>query len=106
MNLKSYCDGWLQVNDCVSISVRDYGWGSDTYEGMIIKMGKEITVLFTDGDVCSYSLSDNKLSHLNARRSFIVTEKIIEVLERMEKQNTKLEEQKAKINACLGQLLQ
>lgn len=105
MDLKSYCDGELRVNDCVSISVSDYGWGSDTYQGMIISIKDQITVLFTDGDVCNYSRSSNKLRLLNARESLIVGDKILQVLEKIEHQNTKIEEQKSKINASLSKLL-
>jgi len=107
MNLRSYCDGELRVNDCVSVSVSDYGGWSSTYEGMIIDIGdKLITVLFTDGDICSYGRSANKLSLLRARDSLAVGDKILQVLEKIENQNIKLEEQKAKINASLSRILQ
>jgi len=94
---------WFQVNDCVSVTVRDYWGWSDTYEGMIIKVGRQITVLFTDGDIEKYGRSD--LTLLDANESYAVTEEILEVLECMENQNTKLEQQKAKINALLGHSL-
>ena len=94
---------WLQVNDCVSVFVDDCRWRSETYEGMIIKIGKQITVLFTDGDIEKYNRSDLEL--LDANRSFAVIEEILGVLECMENQNKKLEEQKSKINARLNQFL-
>ena len=102
---------WLQVNDCVSVSVSDPRWWSDTYEGMIINLGELITVLFTDGDVYKYEHTRNSITPLNVEKSLSVTEKILKVLEHKEEQNTKLEQQKAhleqqkaKVNEKLSQL--
>ena len=79
---------------------------------MIIDVGDVITVLFTDGDICECDNVINKLHPLGIERSLAVGEKIIEALEKMEKQNdtieeqkAKLNEQKAKINARLHKLL-
>ena len=65
-----------------------------------------ITVLFTDGDVEKYNQNSNKLKLLNVKESLAVGEKILEVLGKLEQQNTKIEEQKAKINTSLIKLLQ
>jgi len=74
---------------------------------MIIKMTEgKICVLFTDGDVCDYNRWSHKLKLLDVRRSLSVGDKILKVLENMENQNTKIEEQKSKINANLSKLFQ
>ena len=67
--------------------------------------GQKITVLFTDGNICSYYKEENSLRLLKPCDAFAVTDKIIKVLEHMDEQNTKLEQQKAKIKAHLGELL-
>ena len=72
---------------------------------MILKVSNKITVLFTDGDICQYDAGSNKLRLLRPGESLAVGEKILKVLKRMEEQNNKINEQKAKINASLGKLL-
>ena len=108
MDLKNYYESWLHVNDCVSLSIKDGRWDTNTYKGMIINVSNQlITVLFTDGDIHNYSHWNNKLIRLtNVHESLAVGEKIIKILTKVENQNTKIEEQKSKINASLSKLLQ
>ncbi|MEI6426212.1 MAG: hypothetical protein WCO66_02550 [Candidatus Absconditabacteria bacterium] len=106
MNLNSYGEKGLHVNDCVSVSVSDYGGGSSSYEGMIIKASEQlVVVLFTDGDVCKYNTASNNLRLLSPRESLVVSETILKVLENMEALDNKIEAQKAKVNGALSRLL-
>ncbi len=101
MNLRK--DWIIRVDDCVSISVSDYGWWSSTYEGIVIDTNNGITVLFTDGDVCRYGSAD-KLRLLNGRRSLEIWEKIIKVLQRMTDQKSEIDKQRDIIKSYLLKL--
>lgn len=101
MNLRK--DWVIRVDDCVSISVSDYGWWSSTYEGIVIDTNNGITVLFTDGDVCKYSSSD-RLRLLNGRRSLEIGEKIIKVLQKMTDQKSEIDKQRNVIREYLLKL--
>jgi len=101
MNLRN--DWIIGLDDCVSISIEDYWWGSSTYEGIVIDTNNWITVLFTDGDVCRYSSSD-RLRLLSGRRSLEIGDKIIKVLQRMTEQKSEIDKQREKIKEYLIKL--
>jgi hypothetical protein len=102
MNLRNLGE-WIRVDDYVSVSVSDYGWGSDTYEGIVIDTNNGITVLFTDGDVCRYG-EWSKLKTLNWSEGLRVGEKIIKVLKRMNDQKEEIDKQRDVIKSYLLRL--
>lgn len=91
-------DWIIRVDDYVSISGDE-----STYEGIVIDTNNGITVLFTDGDVCRYS-SSNNLKLLNGRRSLEIGEKIIKVLQKMTDQKSQIDKQRKKIKEYLLKL--
>lgn len=99
----------FQTNDCVRLvnisNTRD-GEIRETSKGMVIKTTEEIlTVLFTNGMVCTYKNKENNLQHLDPPESLAVVQRIIKVLEKKKQLNQKIEEQKHKVNELLTDIL-